>query len=152
MNRLKRGLVLWGPALIWMAAIFGLSSIGTNEPPDTRLLTIVIKKAGHVIEYALLAALYVRAITGGRRPLLGALTASAVLAVLYAASDEIHQTYIPGRHGQSLDVGIDLGGALLGLFLWKRWWEGRLRLPPFLLRWGLPPRGSIPQTPAQTPH
>ena len=34
--------------------------------------------------------------------------------VLYAVSDEIHQTYVPGRSGQISDVLLDSAGVLLG--------------------------------------
>jgi VanZ family protein len=44
-------------------------------------------------------------------------TAAAALgiAVLYAATDEFHQNFVPNRTGSLKDVGIDTAGALLGL-------------------------------------
>ena len=142
MNRFKKVMSRWGPSLVWMAAIYGMSALGTDEPPEPNLLTLLIKKTGHVIEYALLAALYSRALSRGAPLSLGVVAASVGLAVLYAVSDEFHQSYVPGRHGQALDVIIDLGGTLMGVYLWRRWREGRIRLPGFLVRWGLPARGS----------
>lgn len=40
---------------------------------------------------------------------------SAVICLLYAASDEIHQYFIPGRSCELRDVCIDFSGALLGI-------------------------------------
>jgi VanZ family protein len=40
-----------------------------------------------------------------------------VLAVLYAVSDEVHQTFVAGRHGSPRDVLIDAVGAALGLLV-----------------------------------
>ncbi len=69
-------------------------------------------------EYAILAlllSLYLSAyknISGKRRYAL-----AAILAVLYAMTDEYHQTFIAGRHGSFVDVAIDSVGALAGLLL-----------------------------------
>ena len=134
MNKVKRFLSTWGLPLLWMAAIFGMSSLGTNEPPEPHLATIVLKKIGHVTEYALLAVLFVRALTASRPPARWTAWAALTLTVLYAVTDEIHQTYVPGRHGQALDVLIDFGGALLGLYLWRRWREGHIGPPRFWSR------------------
>ena len=50
-----------------------------------------------------------------------------VLAVLYAISDELHQTLTPGRHPSIIDVVIfDGGGAALGLAIraaWQRYYK-----------------------------
>ncbi len=43
---------------------------------------------------------------------------------LYAASDEIHQAFVPSREGRPMDVLIDTGGAALGLaavWIFSRW-------------------------------
>ena len=37
------------------------------------------------------------------------------ICVLFAASDEIHQHYVPGRYGTPTDVLIDSAGALTGI-------------------------------------
>jgi len=45
----------------------------------------------------------------------------AVICILYAASDEWHQTFVPGRGGTWVDVVIDTGGVLIAaaITLWK---------------------------------
>jgi VanZ family protein len=40
-----------------------------------------------------------------------------VVSVLYAASDEYHQTFVPGRNGTPVDVGVDAVGALVALLV-----------------------------------
>jgi hypothetical protein len=115
----SRRLALWGPAVLWAAVIFGLSSIpslssglgGWDE---------VLRKGAHLTEYAVLGLLLMRAL--GRE--LPALT----LAIAYAATDEVHQRFVQGRHSSPFDVSFDACGAALGLLLWqlsRRW--GRLR-------------------------
>lgn len=99
----------WLPVLIWMALIF----LGSAEPSPPHLpgalLDLLVKKAGHMLEYAVLALLLWQAL-GFSYPAL-----AWVLAVLYAASDEYHQTFVPGRFGRASDVLIDATGAFLGL-------------------------------------
>ncbi len=73
-----------------------------------------IRKTAHVIEYAILAAaiclpLRLRGLKR-RRLLLWSVLATAI----YAASDEIHQRFVPGRSGRLQDVLIDTLGAILG--------------------------------------
>ena len=100
----------WLPVLVWAAVIFVFSSI-----PDlgTGLggWDLVLRKLAHAAEYAILGALLVRA-TGRAGPAFG-------LGVLYAASDEIHQTFVTGRHGTPVDVAIDAVGVAIGIALWQ---------------------------------
>jgi len=100
----------WLPVLVWAGVIFAFSSIPSlNSGLGT--WDYVLRKCAHMTEYAILAALLMRA------------TASYVwafpLAIAYAASDELHQTFVRGRHGSPLDVGIDAVGALVGLAVWR---------------------------------
>ncbi len=104
-------LVVWLPVVIWAAVIFAFSSVpslGTGLGTwDT-----ILRKLAHLTEYAILGALLARAT---RRPGL-----ALVLAALYATSDEVHQTFVRGRHGAPLDVAIDTLGALAGIAAWTR--------------------------------
>ena len=47
-------------------------------------------------------------------------TVALLLGVTYAALDEVHQTFVPGRAGRPLDVLIDTVGLALGVFGWER--------------------------------
>ena len=44
---------------------------------------------------------------------------SLMVCMLYSASDEIHQLFVPGRSGEVRDVLIDSSGALGGIGLYK---------------------------------
>jgi VanZ family protein len=119
--------VRWLPALAWMALIFVLS----DQPvllsvPDNALLDIVFKKSAHIFTYAILMGLVLWAL-GGRggapngtpnRP--HTLLAFA-LVLAYAASDEFHQSFVPGRTSRWTDVAVfDLAGACIGWLAWHR--------------------------------
>ena len=76
-------------------------------------------------EYAVLGILLFLTLTlwGIRHIVRTALSAG----ILYAALDEYHQTFVPGRSGQIRDVVIDSLGLLFGILLillWKRGREG----------------------------
>lgn len=98
-------------AVAWMALIFALSAQPKNDLPQFGVWDGVIKKGGHLLEYAVLAWLWQRALNNRR-----AWIAWGV-AVLYAASDELHQLFVAGRNAQLLDVGLDAIGAGLGLII-----------------------------------
>jgi VanZ family protein len=103
-----RSLSLWLPVVAWAALIFGLSSIPALS---TGLGTwdTILRKLAHTAEFAVLAALLWRALRNE--------VAALVVAVAYAATDELHQTFVRGRHGSPVDVAIDGVGAAIGLVL-----------------------------------
>ena len=103
-------LARWLPVLAWAALIFALSSIPSLT---TGLGTwdLVLRKAAHAAEFAVLGVLLARA--------LAELPAFAA-GVAYAVSDEVHQRFVPGREGALLDVAIDAAGVLLGVLLLRR--------------------------------
>ena len=105
---MPRSLSLWLPVAGWAVLIFGLSAIPSLS---TGLGTwdTILRKLAHTAEFAVLAALLWRAL----RNELAALTA----AIAYAATDELHQTFVRGRHGSPVDVAIDGIGAAAGLLL-----------------------------------
>jgi VanZ family protein len=107
----SRVLSTWLPVVLWAGVIFALSSIPSL---GTGLGTwdVVLRKCAHTTEYAVLAVLLLRAI-GREAPALA-------LGFLYAASDELHQAFVRGRHASPIDVAIDTAGLLIGLFAWRR--------------------------------
>jgi VanZ family protein len=102
----------WLPAIIVMTVIFGFSSITARDMPNFGLWDLIVKKGAHVLGYGLLAlALWYSQGFDRRRWWLVLL-----LAVLYALSDEFHQSFVPGRHPSWVDaLVIDGSGAGLGL-------------------------------------
>jgi VanZ family protein len=112
-----------GPFLRWLSP--GL--------PDAAVGSAVfwIRKAAHLTEYAVLAALWWRAlrrpVRRDPRPWSWPVAGQALLAsALWAAADEIHQAFTLTRGASVRDVALDAAGATLGLFLlWRAWrWCG----------------------------
>jgi VanZ family protein len=109
--RASRILTVWLPVVAWAALIFVLSA----QPDLSTGLgswDLVLRKLAHLAEYAVLGALLLRAV-GMRVPAL-------LAGVAYAVSDEIHQTFVPGRQGSVLDVLIDSAGVVIGILVLER--------------------------------
>ncbi len=118
MTKLLRRAAPWLPPLAMMAVIFALSSMPADQE-DHGTLYVISRKLAHLGEYALLAALWWRALVA-RLEHRRALALAFVIAVLYAVTDELHQTFVSGRAGTPVDVGIDAVGALTALWLIAR--------------------------------
>jgi VanZ family protein len=109
----------WLPAIAVMALIFYLSSQPTLPSVPDRNLDVIFKKLGHVTVFSLLAIAYLRAVHRFSRPYLLAW----FLTALYAASDELHQSLVPGRTPAIQDFLIDVTSAFVALLL-VRWAAG----------------------------
>jgi VanZ family protein len=81
----------------------------TASPEALATAHLLIRKAGHVIEYAVLAGLWRRGLGGAWAPL--------GLAVLTACLDELRQSFTPGRGGSMVDVLLDGAAAAMALGL-----------------------------------
>jgi VanZ family protein len=80
---------------------------------------LVGRKLVHMSEYGVLCLLWWRAfrtVTTAR----AALGLAFLASVSYAATDEFHQTFVHGRHGTPVDVGIDAIGMLAASVLIAR--------------------------------
>jgi len=109
----------WLPAIGWMALIFWFSSQPDLPKAPDALTDLLLKKGLHAFEYGVLALLFWRALRS-QISSRHAVTMAWVLSALYAASDEFHQTFVPGRAGRLLDVVVDWLGAGLALLLAMR--------------------------------
>lgn len=107
----------WFPVLLWMLLIFLFSSRQSQELPSFGLVDLLVKKAGHMVGYGVLMVLCYRAIGNWRKAL--------AITILYACSDEFHQTFVPSRYGSVLDVGVDTAGAVLGFALYH-WFQQKM--------------------------
>jgi VanZ family protein len=108
MARLRR-LDPWIPPLILMALIFFFSA-QPHLNSGLGLIDLIGRKVVHFSEYALLAFLWWRAVRTRLAPG-AAMLAALAIASAYAATDELHQTAVPGRHGTPVDWLIDTAGA-----------------------------------------
>ena len=128
----------WLPLFIWLALIFAGSTDLMSAEHTSRILVpflrwlrptiswqtieqvhFVVRKAAHLSEYAILAALLYRALVN--TVLLGRAWASAAIVLvvcsLYAMTDEFHQAFVPSRTATARDVAIDSVGAMCGVLV-----------------------------------
>jgi VanZ family protein len=101
------------PPLALMALIFLLSAqpdlstgLGSGD--------LVLRKLAHACVFGALTLLWLRAL-GPLTP--RALLGAVVISLLFAVSDEYHQTFVTGRHGSPVDVGIDALGIGVAVLL-----------------------------------
>jgi len=114
----KHPLLRWLPAVGIMILIFCISATPSYRIPSTGAWDVLVKKGSHFLGYALLGA---ACLYGTGRVERRTMAYALAISVLYALSDEYHQTFTPGRHGQLSDAGIDTLGAMLGVYLGARW-------------------------------
>ncbi len=112
---------LYLPPLVWMAVIFWFSSHQRLQVSPVFAVQFAIFKTLHVIEYALLSALWVRALRYSTDWKLKTVLMVAVgITIVYAVSDEVHQSFVPTREAAPRDVVIDVVGACIGAgIVWK---------------------------------
>lgn len=133
--------------LLWMGLIFHFSSVSWSGQRTVSLLEVIIaswlpslaqrlsesqletlnfivRKLAHFTEYSVLMLLgywaFLRGWGFSPRP---ALLWAIVSSILYAMSDELHQRFVPGRTGNSVDVFIDAAGVLFVAWLIRRRWS-----------------------------
>src|SRR5581483_7805114 len=106
-----RRILLWGPALLYMALIFYSSS---QSDPAPELTGVVWDKLLHSSGYALLAILYARGLRGEGLAVKVIAIGAALLTSLYAASDEFHQSFTPMRTMDVRDWIADSIGGIAG--------------------------------------
>ncbi len=115
----------WVPAIALAVLIFYLSS--QSDPPGVDLGPDYIL---HSWGYAIFGAALLWGVTAGlsERLVWTTLLTAWILAVLYGASDEFHQSFVPGRDPSLHDLTADSVGAAVGivvLSLVLRWRRGR---------------------------
>ncbi|MDQ6625676.1 MAG: VanZ family protein [Verrucomicrobiota bacterium] len=104
---------LLGPFLHWLWPSISDETVG--------ILHIVIRKSAHVSEYFIVALLFARLLfaqlPNARSRMV--LILSFAAAVVFAMSDEFHQSFVPSRTASPIDVCIDAVGALAGLAVYR---------------------------------
>jgi len=102
--------------LLWAAVISTVSSF--PNPPGTSGGEWKSQLA-HTTEYAILGALILHALRAARptAPVVALATLAWALATLYGMSDEFHQSFVPNRDANWLDVGFDSFGSAIGVTL-----------------------------------
>jgi VanZ family protein len=134
----------WVPPVAWMALILLFSTdVGASQhtgdvlrplldliapgltSSQVQAVHVLVRKGAHVTVYAVLAALWTRALVGGWRwPAARAAGAAVGISLLWALLDEAHQALTATRTGALGDVTLDLAGAIAGALAtavgWRR--------------------------------
>jgi len=122
----------WWPALVW-AVVISAFSTATFTSDNTSHVIIpmlrfflphasaetldflhhIIRKCGHLTEYFILSMLILRGIRAGEKGLyLRWVLVTILIVACYAALDEYHQSFVPGRTAAVGDVLIDTTGGI----------------------------------------
>ena len=126
----------WVPVLLWVIFIFWMST-DLFSPQNTSLIVEPIlrflmpvsseqsldmshglfRKVAHLFEYFVLGLLLFRAFRGDSKELqvYQWTLSSAIVLILCAASDELHQSFVPGRTASPVDIVVDITGGTLAL-------------------------------------
>lgn len=151
-RRSGKRIFAWALVLLWMGLIFYLSHqpIGESAQLSRRVTGVVIdivdtvapdahwtpaqvnhfvRKSSHFLAYLVLGLLVRNALAEdeqaryARREGWKTFLLALVICVLYAVSDEYHQSFVPGRGAQVADVVLDGFGAFTGLIMYEfgRW-------------------------------
>lgn len=145
---MKLKYISWIPAVIIMAVIFGFSSkpavqssessmvianeivtvyenitnIHYQEAEKTSIIETInhfVRKGAHFCEYAVLACAFAFHFAALRKRGRWLFILPVLSSALYAATDEFHQLFIPGRAGMIRDVLLDTSGAATGSLMFS---------------------------------
>lgn len=139
----KNRIFRYGPLVVWAVLIFiGSGNVLSAEHTSVLLNAVkwlfpsaspsslswthfLIRKAGHLTEYAILATFAAHAFRNSSKEFLRRrwFLFSFGLAAIYSLTDEFHQSFIPSRTASIYDSMIDSAGALIALtiiWLWNR--------------------------------
>ena len=133
----------WGPVVAWASVIWVFSTDSFRGEETSEILGPVLaillpwadaeqlriahalaRKLAHVTEYGILAALVVRALHSSEASLARTVLGAIALSATYAATDELHQSFVASRTGAVSDVLLDTLGASLGAAV-AGWWLAR---------------------------
>lgn len=114
-----RRLLTWFALITWMLGIFLLShqpGLGTG----LGAWDLVLRKLAHMAEFGILTVLLSMTLRQEGVPVDRGHRLAAVTALVYAVSDELHQHFVPQRHGTPVDVAIDAIGIGAAYALLRR--------------------------------
>lgn len=102
---------LWTRAIVWCGVIFYLSSI-PHLKTELGLWDFVLRKFAHALVFGILflfvhSAIDITYNISQKRKYIYAV----IFCILYAISDEYHQSFVPGRNASAIDVLIDSLGV-----------------------------------------
>ncbi len=140
---LRENIRYWIPVAFWIGFIFWMStdtfsSQHTSPVIDAAVhfltqkissqgmdtINELIRKCAHLTEYFILGLLLFRAFhLNSTGPVWRSAFFAMGIVVLYAASDEFHQSFVSSRTASIIDVGIDSVGGIIAQFASVLWWK-----------------------------
>lgn len=93
----------------------------SNIAKMTRLVNGPVRKVMHASVYFILAiiVMIICSVAFDRKHYALTCLIAFLVAVIFACTDELHQTMVPGRTGRFLDVAIDSTGAIIGILFYS---------------------------------
>jgi len=125
-KKVIRFLSYWLPPLLWMAIIFYLSSRSRISISPTYIVNFIFFKTLHVLEYAFLYFLWFRVFNNLNKKSTSRWFFPFIIAVLFAISDELHQSIVPTRQSTIRDMFIDTGGIII-MFIYIKYYYKKLK-------------------------
>lgn len=119
MKKIGKILNLWIPPVLWCGLIFYFSSLPELKTPFG-IWDFILRKLAHAVEFGILTLLMARALSNYFLIKSRWLFYAALFSLLFAISDEYHQTFVAGREGTIRDVFIDGVGIVLMILIIKR--------------------------------
>ena len=107
------------PSLLWMTVIFALSS-QPQFPQPFGWSAFLMSVVAHLLLYGTLAVLLLIGLKHRSRPRRSTYLLAVVIAVGYGVTDEIHQSFVPGRDASLFDLVVNATGAAVAAFVWSQ--------------------------------
>jgi len=127
MLKIKRIIFLWLPPIVWMGLIFFLSSFHKLQVSEG-IDDFILRKIAHMVEYLILFLLLYRAIKNTTNYSINKnLNFAFLFSMIYAFTDEFHQSFVLGRSGNLRDIAIDIMGIFLGWIFFKKWKKNKTK-------------------------
>jgi VanZ family protein len=115
-------MIPWIPAAAWAGLLVFLSSRPSLPAPQLSHFD----KVAHFVAYAVLGTALAHAVSRSGWPLVVAV----VLGLAFGASDELHQSLVPGRDASFLDWVADAAGVTVAVLVYARWRHHRAARRP----------------------
>ena len=98
--------------------IYNLFNINTYNINDVfNIIHPITREVMHSIEYLILGILVINALNKTKH--LNTTFISLMICFIYSVTDEIHQLFVIGRTFEYLDLGMDLIGYVIGIYLYN---------------------------------
>ncbi len=137
MKKKNKRILSWTGLISWMFLIFFFSSQTGSESSnlsngvlsflssiihislDNQLFHLLIRKLAHLTVYLILGALLINLFKQYQNITKKKMIIMILLCMLYAISDEFHQSFVANRSPMVIDVLIDTLGSTIGIYLYK---------------------------------